>query len=87
MRATSRFGFLALVVAHQQLAGAVGDIGHVGAPLVEDQGWPARDRSQRLGSAATRELRLLISRTMVAAERVSWGSRIQSCEAMEVKAR
>jgi hypothetical protein len=30
-------GFLATVVAHQQPAGAAGQIGHVRAPLVEDQ--------------------------------------------------
>ena len=29
-------GFLALVVARQHPAGAAGQIGHVGAPLVED---------------------------------------------------
>jgi hypothetical protein len=30
-------GFLSFVVAHQQPAAAAGDIGHVGAPLLEDQ--------------------------------------------------
>ena len=30
-------GFLALVIAHQQPAGVAGQIGHVRAPLVEDQ--------------------------------------------------
>jgi hypothetical protein len=37
-------------------------IGHVRAPLVEDQVEAARSRSQRFWSAETRELRLLISR-------------------------
>jgi hypothetical protein len=60
-------GFLAFVIADQQPAGAAGDVDHVRASLVEDQSWPARDRSQRLGSAATRELRLLISGAMVPA--------------------
>ena len=55
-------GFLALVVAHQQPALTAGQIGYVGAPLVEDQLEDARSRSQRLWRAATRELRLLISR-------------------------
>jgi hypothetical protein len=38
---------------------------------------PARGRSQRFCSAATRELRRLISRAIVPAERVSWSSRIR----------
>jgi hypothetical protein len=37
MRVTSRVGVLALVVAHQQPAGAAGRIGHVRAPLVDHQ--------------------------------------------------
>jgi hypothetical protein len=32
-----RIGLLALVVAHQQSAGAAGQIGDVGAALIEDQ--------------------------------------------------
>ena len=38
---------------------------------------PARSRSQRFWSAATRALRLLISSAMMSAERVSWSSRIR----------
>jgi hypothetical protein len=37
MRVTSRFGVLALVAAHRQPARAAGDVGHVGAPLIEER--------------------------------------------------
>jgi hypothetical protein len=37
MRVNQPVGFLALEIARQQPAGAAGQFGHVGAPLVEDQ--------------------------------------------------
>ena len=49
-----RVGFLSLVVPAQQPADATGQIGHVRAPLIEDQIRRARSRSQRFWSAATR---------------------------------
>jgi hypothetical protein len=59
-------GFPAFLAAHQQPAGAAGHIGHVGPRWSRIRSRPARRRSQRFWSAATRELRLEISSAMVA---------------------
>ena len=66
-----RVPFLPLVAAYQQPTGAAGQIGHVRAPLGRGSDPGRRSRSQRLWSAATREMRELISRAMAAGESAS----------------
>src|ERR1019366_6150105 len=53
-------GLLALVVAHQQFAGAAGDIGHLCAPLIQDQVEAGTQPIPAFCSATTWALRLLI---------------------------
>src|SRR5450759_4282558 len=76
-----------LVVPAQQFVGAPGQIGHVRALWSRIRSRPARGRSHRFWRAATRELRLLISRAMMAAESASCSSRtLEQTTAFNTKA-
>src|ERR1035437_5151365 len=68
-------GFLALVAAPSNPLAPPGRSAMSAPRCRRISSRPARRRSQRFWSAATRQLRLLISRSIVAAERVSCSSR------------
>jgi hypothetical protein len=64
MRVTSR----SACSRHHQPAGAAGQIGHIGAPLIGDQVQAGAQPSPSVWSAAARALRLVISSAMAPAE-------------------
>ena len=68
-------GFLPLVVAAEDPLAPAGSSAIVRPPLIEDQVEAGAPAVPALWGAATRQLRLLISRAIVAAERVSCSSR------------